>query len=250
MTLRHRVAIAVVAGLSLTTFASAATAEPSRKISQTKKSDRSRLSSTPPPAPPAPAAPAPVPASAPAPVAAAPASDPGYVPTTTTTTTSASADPNAAPLPTPAISTSVSTSRRSRSYDEDDDRDRDREGSSSKTGWILFGVGTGLLATAWIATGATTAAICDGTCKNSETAVAWVPLAGPPLVGAVGSPSGAQIGALTASFITQSVGLTLMIVGLANTGGDDHERRHKNRGGTLFVAPQIGSTGMVMGGTF
>lgn len=127
-----------------------------------------------------------------------------------------------------------------RAVDEDRYRDRD-EGRGPN--WVLFGTGTAILATAWIITGATTAAICDGKCKEGEDAVAWVPLAGPPLVGALGNPSGGQIAALASSFLVQSAGLTLAIVGLATKGPERSAR-------SVYVAPQLGAAGAVLGGTF
>ena len=227
--------------LSLPTAASADERHP--RMAQTKKGDRSK----PPPAPPVPP-----PAPAAAPAAAPPPSDPSAPlppPAPPPATMAPAGDAGAAaPLPPPIVTTTTRSAQldgyngRRRAYDEDRFDDESR-----RPNWLLFGVGTGLFAVAWIATGATTMAICgDAKCNNSEEAVAWIPLAGPAVVGAVGKPSGGQIAALTAAFLSQTAGFTLAVVGLATTVPDRPARR------SLYVAPQLGATanGMVLGGTF
>lgn len=265
-------ACALLTAVSLVslTLASTASADEKRpriaqtKVAQSKKSDRNR----PPPAPPPPPAPSAAPATAPA-AAPAPAADPNapLPPPSAPAAAPAAAGQGyvTAPLPPPSITSTTSSQYqpngdydgRRRSYDEDR-----RDDYGGHPNWVLFGVGTALFATAWIATGATTMAICDSKCKNSEEAVAWIPLAGPPIVGAVGKPSGGQIAALTAAFISQGTGFALMIVGLATTTGADrpsYRDRDRDRGAaskpTFYVTPQVGAasggtTGMLMGGTF
>jgi len=244
--------------LTLASTASADEKRPRIKIAQSKKGDRNR----PPPAPPPPPAPSAAPATAPA-AAPAPAADPNAPLPPPNAPAAAGQGYVTAPLPPPSITSTTSSQYqpngdydgRRRSYDEDR-----RDDYGGHPNWVLFGVGTALFATAWIATGATTMAICDSKCKNSEEGVAWIPLAGPPIVGAVGKPSGGQIAALTAAFISQGTGFALMIVGLATTTGSDRPSyRDRDRGAaskpTFYVAPQVGAasggtTGMLMGGTF
>lgn len=239
MTLRHR-AVALVTAVSILSLSHAASAQnaPRTKIAQTKKNDRSRPPPPPPPPPP-PATTASAPATAPA-APIPPSAPPSYTPVAPI------ADPSSAPLPPPVVVTTsapidVTGNRALRPYPSEEEDRGTKEGSPN---WTLFGVGTGLLVSTWIATGAVTAAICDGKCKNGETGVAWVPIAGPMLVGAMGKPSGGQIAALTASFITQTGAATMMILGLALKTPEKRSPR------SLYVAPQLGSNGMVMGGTF
>ena len=267
-------ALLTVVSLVSLTLASTASADEKHprvaqtKVAQSKKGDRNRPPPAPPLPPPAPAAaPAPSPAAAPATPPADPNAPlpPPNVPVAQPASAPAASGQGyvTAPLPPPSITTTTSSSLqvngeydgRRRRYDEDR---RDDDGGHPN--WVLFGGGTALFATAWSATGATTTAICDGKCKSGEEGVAWIPLAGPPIVGAVGKPSGGQIAALTAAFISQGTGFALMVVGLATTTGSDRPSyRDRDRGAaakpTFYVTPQLGAAaggtnGMMMGGTF
>ncbi|MBX3189286.1 MAG: hypothetical protein KF819_19840 [Labilithrix sp.] len=169
--------------------------------------------------------------------------------------------PEVAPAPPPVASTPSRRSPAARARPEERDEEGRAEGARDerdeearvdgerRPNWLLVGLGTGLLATAWFATGVTVAAICgDIKCRNSEEGVVWIPLFGPPVVAAVGKPSGGQVAALTASFLAQSAGLTLLIVGLATNGPAKSKESARS---SVYVAPQLGgASGLIVGGAF